>query len=348
MTGILLINLGSPDTTKIPDVKRYLDEFLMDKRVIDYNYIKRLLLIRGIILRTRPPKTAEAYKKIWSNETGSPLIHLSYELMKKMKSISEFPIALGMRYGNPSIENGMKELASKGCNKIIIVPLYPQYAMSSYETVWVKALDVRDKHFKNIELQAIAPFYNHPKYLDAMKTHIQAFLPEEYDHILYSFHGIPERHIRRYQHPTALDTFEQCYHNTNHSHNDICYVHQCYQFAEFISEKMNIPSEKYSFSYQSRLGREKWMDPYTDECLVEYPKKGIKKLVILCPAFVSDCLETLEEINMEGRKEFLENGGEEFTYIPCLNTDDNWIKTLYEIIIEGIEGNYTPNLLMSR
>jgi len=348
MTGILLINLGSPDSTEIPDVKRYLDEFLMDKRVIDYSYIKRLLLIRGIILRSRPPKTSEAYKSIWDEKHGSPLIHISYQLMEKYKMLTSKPVALGMRYGNPTIEAGMRELVDKGVTNIVIVPLYPQYAMSSYETVWVQALEVRDKYFKSIELTTVPPFYNDEDYLEAMSVHVQNHLPQDYDHILFSFHGIPERHIRKYAHPQPIHDFNQCYQSTDQAHNDICYIHQCYQSMELIMQKVGIEKGKYSFSYQSRLGREKWMDPYTDECLTEFPKKGIKKLVVICPAFVSDCLETLEEINMEGREEFLEHGGETFTYIPCLNIEDYWVNALHQIIEKSINGAYYPRLLMSK
>lgn len=348
MTGILLVNLGSPDSTEIPDVKKYLDEFLMDKRVIDYNYIKRLILIRGIILRSRPAQTSEAYKSIWNPQTGSPLVHLSYQFLDKFRHKTDLPVALSMRYGSPTIESGMRELVEKGVKHIVVVPLYPQYAMSSYETVWVEALDVRDKHFNSIELTTVAPFYNDEDYIAAMSQHIQAHLPADYDKILFSFHGIPERHIRRYAHDQPIKNFDECYHSTQEAHNSICYIHQCHRSMELMMQALNIPKDKYAFSYQSRLGREKWMDPYTDKCFEEYPKRGIKKLVVLCPAFVTDCLETLEEINMEGREEFLEHGGEAFTYIPCLNVEDHWVEALHNIVSKSLQSAYYPRLLMGR
>lgn len=334
--GILLVNLGSPKSTKVQDVKEYLDEFLMDERVIDYRWIFRALLVRGIILNTRSKKSAEAYKSVWTNE-GSPLIVFTEKIKNKLEKIVNVPVEIGMRYAEPSIETGIGKLVEKGITDIVLLPLYPQYAMSTTETVIEKAEEVRREKFSQVKLSYVEPFYNLEHYVNCLAESIGEKLPEQYDAVQFSYHGVPERHIYKTdKSKTCRLNDASCNHSTNELHNRLCYRHQCFKTTELVAKKLNIPADKVIVSFQSRLGKDKWIEPYTDETLKSLPKKGIKNLVIVCPAFVSDCLETLEEIAMEGKEQFLHAGGKHFHYIPCLNDEDRWIsviKTLCEELL---------------
>ena len=339
MKGVLLINLGSPDSTETKDVKRYLGEFLMDERVIDIAYWKRFLLIKGIILQVRPKKSGAAYKKIWWEE-GSPLVVISERFSKKVSSKSAIPIELAMRYGSMSMEKGFKALTDKGVDEILLVPLYPHYAMSSYETVTVKAEQIVEEHYPNVTMDILPAFYNQPEYIKVMsaniKNHLDGF---DYDHVLFSFHGIPERHIKKSD-PTKnhckLDG--SCCERNSVAHHT-CYRHQCFETTKAIARELNLPADKFSNSFQSRLGRDPWLKPYTDFEFERLPQEENKKnLAVITPAFVSDCLETLEEIAMEGEEQFQEGGGENYKHIPCLNDNDEWVHT----VAKWIE-NWTDN-----
>ena len=340
MKGVLLINLGSPDSTEIKDVKKYLDEFLMDERVIDIPYWKRWLLIKGIILRTRPKKSAEAYKKIWWKE-GSPLVVISERFAKKVANNTDLPIALAMRYGSMSIEKGFEELASKGVNDILIVPLYPHYAMSSFETVEVKAEEVRKANHPNIKTTVLPAFYNHPDYIKAMSNNLKENLKNfEHDHILFSYHGIPERHILKSD-PTnnhcKIDG--SCCETPSKAHKT-CYRHQCFETTKEMAKELGLKEGTYSNSFQSRLLKDPWLKPYTDFEFERLPKEeGKKKLAVITPAFVSDCLETLEEIAMEGEEQFLEGGGETYKHIPCMNDNDEWVAVMNKWIDNWVNKN---------
>ena len=263
--GVLLVNLGSPDSTDPKDVKKYLDEFLMDPRVIDVPLWARTLLVRGIILNTRPKKSAAAYQKIWWEE-GSPLIVLSERLQKKVSDRTDIPIGLAMRYGSMSIKKGLQELYDQGIKEVMIFPLYPQFAMA----------------------------------------------------------GVPERHIRKSDVTQSHCKIDCSCCNTPSSAHEFCYRHQCYTTTKMVAEQLSLPEGTYSTSFQSRLGFDPWLQPYTDRTIERLGKEGIKKMAIVTPAFVSDCLETLEEIAMEGEEIFHEVGGKEFTTIPCLNDRDDW------------------------
>ncbi|CAA0207859.1 Ferrochelatase [Tenacibaculum maritimum] len=329
MKGILLINLGSPDSTQVKDVRKYLDEFLMDERVIDIPYWKRFLLIKGIILRTRPKKSAEAYKKIWWKE-GSPLVVISERFTKKVANNTEMPVALAMRYGSNNIEKGFKELVNKGVNDILIVPLYPHYAMSSTETVEVKAEEVRTKYYPHVKTKVLPSFYNHPDYIKVMSDNLKKNLEDfDYDHILFSYHGIPERHILKSD-PTKqhCKIDGSCCETASVAHKT-CYRHQCFETTKEIAKKLGLKESNYSNSFQSRLLKDPWLKPYTDFELERLPKEeGKKNLAVITPAFVADCLETLEEIAMEGKEEFMENGGETYKHIPCMNDNDDWVAVM--------------------
>ena len=324
MRGLLMINLGSPDSTSVKDVKKYLDEFLMDERVIGKSYWFRWFLVKVIILNTRPKKSAKAYKKIWWKE-GSPLIVLSRRLFDKVLKLVKFPVALAMRYGSISIINGLKELDEKGVKNVTVLPLYPHYAMSSYETVVEKVKDEVKTNFPHLKIKTVKPFYKEKNYIDLLCNKIKATIDKiDYDHILFSYHGIPISHLK-----ISDPTNSHCYKVKNccsvHSKaHEFCYKHQVIETTEAVINKLKIDKNKYSNAFQSRLPNEAWLKPYTDDELVRLAKEGKKRLVIVTPAFVTDCLETLEEIAMEGKEEFLEAGGESYHYVPCLNDDDDW------------------------
>ena len=323
-----MINLGSPDSTSIKDVRKYLDEFLMDERVIGKSYWFRWFLVKVIILNTRPRKSAKAYKKIWWKE-GSPLIVLSKRLFDKVTKLVKFPVALAMRYGSISIFKGLKELDDKGVKNITVLPLYPHYAMSSYETVVEKVKDEVKTNFPHLKIKTVEPFYNDKKYIDLLYKKIKSTISKiEYDHILFSYHGIPVSHLK-ISDPTNSHCYKvkDCCNNHSDAHK-FCYKHQVLETTELVVKKLKIDKNKYSNAFQSRLPNEAWLKPYTDDELVRLAKKGKKKLVIVTPAFVTDCLETLEEIAMEGKEEFLEAGGESYHYVPCLNDDEDWAKLI--------------------
>ncbi len=328
MKGLLMINLGSPDSTDVKDVKKYLDEFLMDERVIGKSYWFRWFLVKVIILNTRPKKSAKAYKKIWWKE-GSPLIVLSRRLFEKVKKFVKIPVALAMRYGSISIKKGIKELYDSGVKEIVVLPLYPHYAMSSYETVVEKVKEEVKNNFPNVNLKIVSPFYKEKNYINLLCNKIKETIDKiKYDHILFSYHGIPISHLK-ISDPTNSHCYKvnNCCSTSSDAHR-FCYKHQVLETTEAVVKKLKIDRDKYSNAFQSRLPNEAWLKPYTDDELVRLAKEGKKNLVIVTPAFVTDCLETLEEIAMEGKEEFLEAGGENYHYVPCLNDDDDWAKLL--------------------
>jgi ferrochelatase len=332
MKGVLLVNLGSPDSPTPKDVKPYLDEFLMDERVIDVPNWLRNIIVRGIILQTRPKKSAEAYQKIWWDE-GSPLVVISERFTDKVKAQSEIPIALGMRYGSMTIKNALGQLSEKGVDEVLLVPLYPHYAMSSYETVVVKTMQVKDGFFPKMKITTLPAFYNNKDYIEVLSDSIATGLNGfEYDHILFSYHGIPERHIRKSD-PTKFHCKidESCCKTNSVSHHT-CYRHQCYEMTRLVKEKLNLSDDRVSLSFQSRLPNDPWLKPYTDFEFERFGKEGIKRLSVITPAFVADCLETLEEIAMEGKHQFQEAGGEDYKHIPCLNDKEEWVNLMVKWI----------------
>jgi protoporphyrin/coproporphyrin ferrochelatase len=326
--AILLMNLGSPDSTSTRDVHTYLMEFLMDKRVVDYPWLFRKLLVGGLIVPFRAAKSAEAYQTIWTKE-GSPLIVLTRQLQAALQQVVQEPVGIAMRYGNPSMEDAFKDLSDRvpGLEEVIAIPLYPHYAMASYETAVEYAQEVHRKKKYTFSLDFIRPFYNESHYLKALSEHIRPYLKEDFDHILFSYHGVPGRHIKKSD-PTGnhcLMSADCC--ETSSPAHATCYRHQCFTTTREIVRLLNIAEGKYSNSFQSRLGKG-WLEPFTDIRLEEMPKEGIKKLLILCPAFVSDCLETLEEIAIRGKETFIGAGGQAYTMIPCLNVDQLWVDAL--------------------
>ncbi|CCG52145.1 Ferrochelatase [Flavobacterium indicum GPTSA100-9 = DSM 17447] len=326
--GVLLVNLGSPESTDTKDVRRYLDEFLMDERVIDLPYVLRALLVKGIILNTRPKKSAEAYKKIWWPE-GSPLIVLSKRLQQNLQKKVAIPVELAMRYGNPSLEFGLSQLVAQGVEEVFLVPLYPQFAMATTETILVLAEKIKNKNFPNLKIKAQPAFYNKKDYIKNLADSIKDSLTDfNSDYILFSYHGVPERHIKKSDVTKShCQINAECCATPSKAH-EFCYRHQCLETTKQVAELLGLKEGTYSTSFQSRLGRDPWLQPYTDATIDGLAQKGIKNLAVVTPAFVSDCLETLEEIGMEAAHSFKENGGENFLSIPCLNDREDWVATL--------------------
>ncbi len=334
--GVLLVNLGSPDSPNPKDVKKYLGEFLMDERVIDLPLLARALLVKGIILNTRPKASAEAYKKIWWDE-GSPLIVISERLQEKIQKQINIPVALAMRYGSMTIKNGLQELTDKGVDEVLLIPLYPQFAMATTETITVLAEEERKAHFPNLKIESLPAFYNKEDYIDVLANSIRGALKEKvYEHLLFSYHGVPERHIRKRDITKSHCKIDGSCCKTPSKAHEFCYRHQCYEVTRLVAEKLQLKDNTYSTSFQSRLGFDPWLQPYTDRTIERLGTQGIKNMAIVTPAFVSDCLETLEEIAMEGRDIFYEVGGKEFTTIPCLNDDENWVALLSKWISEWV------------
>lgn len=331
-TGVILANLGSPDSTEVKDVRRYLNEFLMDGRVIDIPFIARTLLVRGIIVPFRAPKSAEAYRTIWWKE-GSPLITISRQLQKAVQEHLPITVELAMRYGNPSPKAAYDNLlaANPDLEEVIVFPLYPHYAMSSYETAVEYMKEVHEKYHYSFKLSFVDAYYNNEEYIHSLAESIKPYLEQEYDQILFSYHGIPGRHLRKTD-PTKQHCLmvNDCCNVASPAHS-VCYRHQVFETTKLVTEKLGIPKSKYALSFQSRLGKG-WLEPFTDIRLEHLPKEGVKKLLILCPAFVSDCLETLEEIAERGKETFMEAGGESYTMIPCLNTSPLWVETVAGLI----------------
>lgn len=333
--GVLLINLGSPDSPKPKDVKKYLGEFLMDERVIDVPLWARTLLVKGIILNTRPKASAKAYQKIWWDE-GSPLIVLSERLQVKVQSKVDYPVALAMRYGSMSIEKGLQELVDQGCTEIKTVPLYPQFAMATTETIDVLVDELVATHFPQVSITRTPAFYHRQDYIDVLSQSIAEKLDGlDYEHILFSYHGVPERHIRKSDVTNGNCKMNgKCCFKKGSPQHEFCYRHQCEITTVNVAKKLGLKNGAYSTTFQSRLGFDPWLKPYTDRTIERMGKAGLKKMAIVTPAFVSDCLETLEEIAMEGEEIFHEVGGEEFTVIPCLNDRDDFAQVLATMIEE--------------
>ncbi len=323
----LLVNLGSPDSTSVPDVRRYLGEFLSDDRVLDSPKLIQQFVLRCFILPFRPQKSAHAYRTIWAPE-GSPLIVLSRKLRDLVQAGVHLPVALAMRYGTPSIPSVIGQLAADGVEELFLIPLYPHYAMSSYETVVVRVQEVVREQAPKIKVTTLQPFFEEPDYIEALVQSARADLDAGYDHVLFSYHGIPERHLRKADSSRAHCTIvRDCCRTCSPAHAT-CYRAQTVRTTDAFVRRARIPDGKWSISYQSRLGREPWLQPYTDHTLLRMGREGMKRLLVLTPAFVSDCLETLEEIAITGRKSFEQAGGGEFRHIPCLNDHPLWVQFL--------------------
>jgi len=332
-TAVLLANLGSPDSYEVRDVRNYLREFLMDERVIDIPYLLRTIIVQGIIVPFRARKSAAKYKTIWT-ESGSPLIHISKLVQTKLQDQLKLTVELCMRYAKLTPQAAFSRLTKSHpqLEEVILVPLYPHYAMSSYETAVEHIKKIHQDGNYSFQLKVVPPFYNESSYILSLANSIKPYLEKPFDHILFSYHGIPERHVKKTDITKAHCMVNENCCNVNSVAHRTCYSHQVRMTTHLTAQVLGLPQEKFSTSFQSRLGADAWLKPYTAKQLSLFPKQGVKKLLIVCPAFVSDCLETLEEIQMEGKEIFMRNGGDRFEVIPCLNERQEWIETLAELV----------------
>jgi ferrochelatase len=326
--AVLLANLGSPDHADVSSVRRYLNQFLMDPYVIQLPWPLRRLIVSLFVLPSRPKSSAEAYKSIWL-ENGSPLIVFSEQLKDALQQQIAMPVEIAMRYGQPDIESQIIKLAKQtDIEEILFIPLYPHFAQSTVTTSIEQAKAIINKHQLEIKLTVVSPFYQDNDYIDALVASAQPYLDKPYDHIIFSYHGLPEQHI------TKLDDSKQhclkrpdcC--QIDHPAHRTCYRHQVFRTTDCFVKKAKIEEENYSITFQSRLGKAKWLEPNTEDRLRELAAQGAKNILVICPAFVTDCLETLEEIAIRGQEVFEEAGGHKLTLIPCLNSHDAWVKTL--------------------
>jgi ferrochelatase len=331
--AVLLVNLGSPNSPSIPDVRAYLAEFLMDKRVLDIPWPLRAGIVYGSILRTRPAETAKAYASIWTDK-GSPLIVTSESVLEALQKDIQTPLFLAMRYGQPSIKSTLKKICEQypHLKSLLVIPLYPHFAMSSTETVVVEVRRWLKAFGPHIHCDIFPSFYNHPFYINALAETLKPYVSSPYDYLLFSYHGLPERHLKK-----SDPTGEHCLVNASccsqpSEVHTTCYRYQTYETTRLVAEALGLKSNTFSQSFQSRLGKDPWIKPYTDEVIVDLAKQGVKKLIMISPAFVSDCLETIEELGERAKHDFLQAGGEHFDLVPCLNTHPLWINTLNHFI----------------
>ncbi len=338
--AVLLVNLGSPDSTSVPDVRRYLREFLGDERVIDKpGQPFQWLLVNGIITPLRAPKSAHAYASVWT-EKGSPLVVTSQAVREKLaaKLGPETPVYLAMRYGKPSIASVIDQMVADGVTEFLLFPQYPHYAMSSWETVVVKVFEESARHGSALRISCEQPFFQDSDYIEALYTTAQPYLEQAHDYVLFSYHGLPQRHMRKADTSKAhCFVVKDCCSTCSPAHAT-CYRAQVMKTTEAFVQRAGMKPDRYSVSFQSRLAGEPWLTPYTDFELERLPKAGVKKLLVMSPAFVADCLETLEEISVEGRDSFLKAGGEFFQQVPCPNDHPAFIDFLYGRVTAWLTG----------
>lgn len=331
--GVLLINLGTPDSPSTADVRKYLDEFLMDERVIDISQLKRTLLVKGIIVPFRGPRSAKLYKAIWSDTTGSPLLYYSLrqkELLQE-KLGDEYLVELAMRYQSPSIESALNNLRDAGVDSIKVLPLFPHYASASSGSVIQKVMEIVGTWLTIPNISFLNSFHDNEAMINVFVENSLKYQPETFDHVLFSFHGLPQRQLIKSDHTGrhCLRSADCCEHLTES--NKFCYSAQCHDTARIIAQKLSLPREKYTVCFQSRLGKEPWVQPYTSAVIAELAKKGHKRLLVFCPAFVADCLETVYEVTEEYGEEFRALGGEHVQLVESLNDHPLWIEGLEEL-----------------
>jgi ferrochelatase len=332
-TGVLLIQLGTPDSPKTSDVRRYLSEFLNDPRVIDLPWLARKLLVNGIIVPFRAPKSAKIYKELWEHGNGvSPLLTYTLEsqrLLAERLQNENITVEVAMRYQNPSLDLVLDRMHKANYDQIIIIPLFPQYASASSGSAVEKAMNIIRKWWVIPEVKIVAQFYDHPAYIDAVVDRAKAFDLKEYDHILFSYHGLPERHVDKVYNDGLCED-QPCETEIN-AENTFCYKATSYATTRLIAEKLGIKEEDYTVCFQSRLDK-KWLEPFSDKVVEEWGKKGAKKLLAFSPAFVADCLETIIEIGDEYQEIFEEFGGEKVQLVPSSNDHPRFIDCLEDLV----------------
>jgi ferrochelatase len=328
--GVLVVNLGTPRSYKRFDVFRYLNEFLTDPRVIDSPWLKRQLLVRGIIVPFRYRQSADQYRHLWTEE-GSPLLFHGYTVEKKLQDAlgSTFKVVLAMRYQFPSIREGLKRLQQAQVEEITILPLFPQYASATTGSVHQKVMQTLQTWQVIPKLIFISHYYDHPLFIEAFCARAEQYKIASYDHILFSFHGLPEKQIRKAD-PRGKCLSDQCCQEACH----FCYKAQCYATARAIATRLSLSQKDYTICFQSRLGKEPWIQPYLSDVLSSCLRRGYRRLLVFCPSFVCDCLETTCEISYEYGKRFKEMGGEELQLVEGLNSHPTWIETLRQLVLE--------------
>lgn len=325
--AVLLLNLGSPRSTKTADVRSYLREFLSDPRVLDTHPLVRAFVLNLFILPFRPRRSAAAYSTIWT-DAGSPLVVTSRKQQELLQAQIDVPVHLAMRYGEPAVPDVIRAIVAAGTEELFLVPLYPHYAMSSYETAVVQAMEEVARQKPSLRVTLLQPYYDDPEYIDALAATAAPFVARDYDKLVFSYHGVPERHLRKSDpsHAHCLVVPDCCH--CAHPAHATCYRHQCVRTMELLTARLAIPREKTVLAFQSRLGRDPWLTPQTDRTVERLGHEGCKRLLVICPSFVTDCLETLEEIAVGCKETFLEAGGESLQLVPCLNESPQWIRFL--------------------
>ncbi|MEZ4900774.1 MAG: ferrochelatase [Spirosomataceae bacterium] len=332
-TGVLIVNLGTPDSPNTPDVRKYLREFLMDGRVIDIPYLLRFLLVQGIIAPFRAPKSAKVYKELWLPE-GSPLKIYGEAVEKLLQEAlgDDYVVKLAMRYQSPSIEAGLDAFQKMGLTEIIIIPFFPQYASASTGSVYEEVMRIFKKWQVMPQLRFVNQFVQHPKFIEGFVQNAQKYMQaHDYDYFLFSYHGLPERQIKKGDCTKEVCQLGSCC-DTLHAMNQHCYRAQCFETTRLLVKALHIPEGKYTTSFQSRLGNDPWVKPYTDDVIKELPKKGIKSVLAFSPAFVADCLETTIEVGEEYKELFEEAGGGHWQLVESLNDSPIWIETLVDLV----------------
>ncbi|MCB0819997.1 MAG: ferrochelatase [Bacteroidetes bacterium] len=333
-TGVLLLQLGTPDSPTTADVRKYLRQFLMDARVIDIPYIQRQLLVNGIIANFRAPKSAKLYREIWTAQ-GSPLLIYGNALKNKLQAAlgSQFVVELGMRYQSPDMGIALEKFRSLKVNELILLPLYPQFASSSTGSSLQKAFETISAWEVIPEIHAISSYFNHEEFIRLWAEKGKKFIENEYDTVLFTFHGVPWRHVRKTGCGAAcMEGPKECPEiNTD---NHVCYRAQCFATARSISTKLGLPADKVKISFQSRLGSDPWLTPYTDATLIELAKSGRKRIVVFSPSFTADCLETIHEVGTEYFELFREHGGEKLDLVPSMNDDAAWVEFLKSQVLK--------------
>jgi protoporphyrin/coproporphyrin ferrochelatase len=332
-TGVLLINLGTPDSPSVGDVRKYLREFLMDKRVIDIPVLNRFFLINGIIAPLRAPKSAKVYKELWTDR-GSPLLFYGLDLKKLLQESlgNEYLVSFGMRYQNPSLESAIDEFKNKGLEKIIVIPLFPQYASASTGSAIEKVMDIMKTWEVIPEMKFISNFPDHPLFIKAFAELGKKYMTQEnYDHFIFTYHGLPERQILKASVQNYCQLSDKCC-SKYHSRNKYCYRAQCYETTRLLVKELGIPEGKYTVAFQSRLGKNPWIKPYTDHIIKNLPGQGKKKVLAFSPSFVADCLETTIEGGVEYKELFEKNGGEKWQLVESLNVSKTWVECLHSMV----------------
>ncbi len=335
--AVILINLGTPKSPRTKDVKKYLREFLNDPAVIDIPAFKRKLLVNGIIVPFRGPKSAKLYQKLWTDK-GSPLQFYTEELSIKLQQTlkDKIKVYYAMRYQIPSIKEVFAKAITEGADNILVIPLFPQYASSTTGSVITKINELK-KLYPNIKIDVTNQFYTNPNYIEAVVENSPN--PRLYHHVLFSFHGVPERQVVNTHKKGNCET-NNCTIQVNEN-NTNCYRASCYATARLIAKKLSLSTEQYTVAFQSRLGKDPWLQPYADKTIVNLAKNGVKKMLVFSPSFVADCLETIIEIDEEYRELFIENGGEKFDLVESLNANNKWVDAVCNII--GNRVNLIPS-----